>query len=841
VAINTKLSVSGLAGYKKDLAAAKQSVKDLDDELALAEAEYKKTGDASDYYKRKSFLLQQQIQAQKSAVEKAEAALNAAKTAYGENSKQAHDMASALTRAKTQLVRMETSLNDTKKAMNGVGEAGNTAAGNAETLGEKLGEISGKIDLETLKNGLSGIADTIAGAARSAANFAQEIWNATADAGAWADNLLTQSTQTGIDTTTLQQWQYAAQFVDTEASTIINARKRILAAMGGKDGMSVGGIEIATKDAEGQLRSWDDVFWDSIDALQGMTNETERDQAAMDLFGKSYADMIPLIKAGREEWEKYASSAQVLSEDQVKALGELDDAMNVMNSSLEGSQMQILASLAPVMQTVADAISQVAASLGEYLKTEKGQQLLANLGDTLSGIAQDIFSPEALQNAFDALKLGMDAINNTFVWISENKDKVVSAIQAIAVAFGGIKLAEGVLTFVQLLSSGGGTLGRFLKVGGGAAGAAGSGAGAAGAAGSGGAAAAGGAAAGTALGAAGVAGIAAGYTRVATALANVVDKALDAGSRQAQTDAANAAASKVAGTAYTSENQQRAAEAFANIAATWGMTGAGAHGTGLLGLKLSDRAADSFDYSAGLDELMAYAEEFNLDLSQIFDTTLIERLTAWKRLGELNSQLEETGDLGDLWDEYDALTQRGDIQNESLGHMFGEVFDQMARYLDTVDTLPDQAHSDGVNTSLGLAEGINEGSGAAIEAAQNLADAVKNTISGSLDIQSPSRVMAQLGAYTSEGFALGIEDSLAQVREASGRMAAAALSGPVERAHTGGGAAAAGLDRTALGDALRAALNGVRVDMNGQAVGQIVADTVDEEIGRSAYNARYNV
>lgn len=840
MAINTKLSVSGLSGYKRDMATAKASVKELDAELKLAEAEYKATGDAATYYQTKARLLSKQIEEQKKAVSAAEAGLAAANAQYGEGSRQAQAMRTALTNARTTLVQMQTSLTQTTTEMGkmseGAGSAGESMGELGEqtnTTGEALSQIAGKLDAKTLQNGIKTISDSLKGAAAKAASLAKSLWQLGTDAGGWADDLVTRSTQTGIDTTTLQQWEYAARFVDTEADTIIAARKRILSAMS-EEGMSVGGIDIATTDASGQLRDWDDVFWDSIDALQGIQNATERDQAAMELFGKSYQDMLPLIKAGREEWEQYAAMAPTVSEDNIKKLGALDDSVQEMTSQLNAAKLNLLASLAPILQSVAEAMGSVAEKLGEYLQSEEGQQLLERLGSTLGALTEQVLSPDNLQKAFDAITAGAEALSNALLWISENKETVVGALEALGAAFLGLQVTSGVLEFVRLLSAGKGLLNPsgLRSLGGAAGGGAGSGAGAgtAGAAGAG----------VNVLGYGSILGIAAGYTRAASELANVVDKALDAGSRQAQTDAANAAAAKVAGTAYTSENQQRAAEAFANIAATWGMTGAGAHGTGLLGLKLSDRAADSFDYSAGLDELMAYAEEFNLDLSQIFDTTLIERLTAWKRLGELNSQLEETGDLGDLWDEYDELTQRGDIQNESLGHMFGEVFDQMAHYLDTVDTLPDQAHSDGVNTSLGLAEGINEGSGTAIEAARNLADAVKNTISGSLDINSPSRVMAQLGAYTSEGFAMGIEDSLAQVREASGRMAAAALSGPVERAHAGGGAAAAGLDRTALGDALRAALNGVRVDMSGQAVGQIVADTVDEEIGRSAYNARYN-
>ena len=92
-------------------------------------------------------------------------------------------------------------------------------------------------------------------------------------------------------------------------------------------------LGISIYDAEGNLRSTEDVFWDAIDVLGTFESETERDMAAMDLFGKSARELNPLIEAGSETFNQLASEAQevgyVMSGETLDAFGALDDNRTV--------------------------------------------------------------------------------------------------------------------------------------------------------------------------------------------------------------------------------------------------------------------------------------------------------------------------------------------------------------------------------------------------------------------------------------------------------------------------------------------------------------------------------
>ena len=63
----------------------------------------------------------------------------------------------------------------------------------------------------------------------------------------------------------------------------------------------------------------------------------------------------------------------------------------------------------------------------------------------------------------------------------------------------------------------------------------------------------------------------------------------------------------------------------------------------------------------------------------------------------------------------------------------------------------------GLNLARGFANGISAGRSAVINASTSMAQAAINAARSTLDINSPSKVFQEIGAYTSEGFLLGME------------------------------------------------------------------------------------
>lgn len=91
------------------------------------------------------------------------------------------------------------------------------------------------------------------------------------------------------------------------------------------------------------------------------------------------------------------------------------------------------------------------------------------------------------------------------------------------------------------------------------------------------------------------------------------------------------------------------------------------------------------------------------------------------------------------------------------------------------------AYDIGRNLVIGIADGIAGAVGYVYEALTNLATGMVQTIKSKLSISSPSRVMMQLGGYTGEGFARGIEGGARRVESAGRMLGDAATAGASSR------------------------------------------------------------
>ena len=88
---------------------------------------------------------------------------------------------------------------------------------------------------------------------------------------------------------------------------------------------------------------------------------------------------------------------------------------------------------------------------------------------------------------------------------------------------------------------------------------------------------------------------------------------------------------------------------------------------------------------------------------------------------------------------------------------------------------PFSAKTMGKSVINGLIKGLEAKEPALIAKARQLADAVSSTIARSLQINSPSKLMLQYGAWVGEGLALGMDSSLSKVEAASVRMAGVSI------------------------------------------------------------------
>jgi len=188
-------------------------------------------------------------------------------------------------------------------------------------------------------------------------------------------------------------------------------------------------LGVSTKTASGQLKDAETVFWEVIDALGNIDNETERDALAMTLLGRSAKDLNPLIKAGSDAFKALGDEAEsaglILSEDAMSALGEVDDAMNRVNSTISGLKKTVAVMFAPAISELTDGFSAVVQAGIEMVNGTEGSEekflaAIDNLTDTAIRLLDDMLPV--------ILETGVKIIVNLVSGISNNIEKVASAI-----------------------------------------------------------------------------------------------------------------------------------------------------------------------------------------------------------------------------------------------------------------------------------------------------------------------------------------------------------------------------------------------------------------------------
>lgn len=176
----------------------------------------------------------------------------------------------------------------------------------------------------------------------------------TIEAANAADKL---AKQTGLTREEIQELGYAAEQEHASLEKIATAILRLSRNMSdasrgtGEARYAFEKLGIAVTKSDGQLRNSVDVMLDVADRFKNMRNETEMTAAAMQLFGRSGAEIVPFLRMGGDEIRNLMQEARdlgfVMSEQTTLDLKALDDQMTALKASLAGVGRQIAAEVVP--------------------------------------------------------------------------------------------------------------------------------------------------------------------------------------------------------------------------------------------------------------------------------------------------------------------------------------------------------------------------------------------------------------------------------------------------------------------------------------------------------------
>ncbi|MDD4280387.1 MAG: hypothetical protein PHX74_11720 [Candidatus Sumerlaeales bacterium] len=446
--IKTTLALDGEKQFKAGMDDAYRAMKVLGSEMKVNTAEFGKNAQSMDGLVGKQKNLASMQEQQKKIVEALNKAVEESAQAYGESDKRTDAYRIKLNNAKASLVGIESQLEQTNTDIENFGNETTKAEKKTIDWKGKLGELDQQLD-----KGIGVMTKVVAGiAAFGAAAIAtgKQMFDLTAETGKWADKLITTSIQTGISTTALQEWGYAAQFIDTEVETMTGSMARMIRQLAlAKEGTGQGAeafaaLGVSITDSSGQLLNSQDIFFAAIDALGKVANETERDALAMQIFGRSAQELNPLIQAGASELQRLGAEAQsmgiVMGEDNVRQLGAFDDKMNVFNSTIGGIKNSIAVALTPAMEKIIEVVQKVAAKFGEWVNSPAAQTLIGALTDKIINLADNIGNN--LDSTLRTVIGAFETVSSVIGWVIDNAGLLKNIVIALTSTLVALKTAQ---------------------------------------------------------------------------------------------------------------------------------------------------------------------------------------------------------------------------------------------------------------------------------------------------------------------------------------------------------------------------------------------------------------
>lgn len=402
--INTKFTLSGEKEYKQAISEIGSGMKVLDSEMRKVSSAYAQNADSVEALNAKNDVLERKISTQAEKIEYLKAALQQSAEKYGEADKRTMQWQTSLNNAEAELNNLNNQFDENKQKIadssKEMGNLGDVVNGLTSKLGIQLPDgmkssmnAMGSLDAQSLA-----LAGGFAAVAAAIVKAEKALISMTKEAASNADDLLTLASVTGTTTDSVQELNYMADLTDVSFDRIKDSLKETTnkmqeAATGTGDAYEAyKRLKVEITNTDGSLRSAQDVFYDTIDALGEMKNKTERDALAMDLMSESAQELNPLIELGSEKMQEYAQEAHdmgyVLDRDALKSLQAVDDAYARLQNTQEGVKNQLSAEFAPYLEEFYGDVTTMVKDGGKALKdsgiVDSFGMLLDTVGDILN-------------------------------------------------------------------------------------------------------------------------------------------------------------------------------------------------------------------------------------------------------------------------------------------------------------------------------------------------------------------------------------------------------------------------------------------------------------------------
>jgi len=333
----------------------------------------------------------------------------------------------------------------------GVVSGANQAAKAMDRLGDQARKTSS--DLSLIKNiaigavvakGIGMAADAFMSAARAAGSYAASVAQ-----GVDAMNDLAQ--RTGIGVESLQALQMAAKLSGIDDVTGAVQKLGVEIGQAAESGKTEAFTKLGLDFQQLQAMAPEDQFKAIQAAIAALPTPAERAAAAVSIFGKAGVELLPLMNQNLAEVEeRMRRLGAIVGDDQVEAIGGMNDALDMTNAMFDGIIGNVVGNLSPIVESLAEEVMSMVESFN--MANQDAGGIAGVITDALLDIA------DYLAGTFDNAVAGFQGFGVTLQEVGavfEFTGNVFTAVSEILRAgFNLFQIAGNVLAI---------GLGKFLE------------------------------------------------------------------------------------------------------------------------------------------------------------------------------------------------------------------------------------------------------------------------------------------------------------------------------------------------------------------------------------------
>lgn len=224
----------------------------------------------------------------------------------------------------------------------------------------------GKKIAETLGNGIKTAAKWGAAIVGAAAAAGAAMVGAATKTAANCDEIDKMSQKLGISREAYQEWNYILSQNGADINSLGAGMKTLTANMdkvteGNKTAIAnFNKLGVSVYDSTGKLKSQEQMFEETVKALQGMEDGTEKARLATEMFGKQGQELMPLLNGEAGSVEELKNKAHdlgmVLGDETVDAGVSFTDTMDTLKRAGKGLFTVIGGTVMPIVEKVANVI-----------------------------------------------------------------------------------------------------------------------------------------------------------------------------------------------------------------------------------------------------------------------------------------------------------------------------------------------------------------------------------------------------------------------------------------------------------------------------------------------------